>query len=244
MNFIRKITGSYSEKDEEFFILMKNILGYKPKNLAFYKEAFTHSSLRKTNDKGFPLNYERLEFLGDAILGSVIANYLYKKLPTADEGTLTQMRSKIVSREHLNELGRDLSLKKFVDGSVPNQSFGDNIYGNLFEAFIGAIHLDKGYSFCEKFIYRNVIEPYVDLERLVGKISSYKSFLIEWCQKNKKKIRYQIYEDTGNDVIKHFSVKLSIDDQLLAKGRATSKKKAEEIASKRAYYKLRNQIEH
>ncbi len=244
MNFIRKITGSYSVKDEEFFILMKNILGYKPKNLAFYQEAFTHSSLRKTNEKGFPLNYERLEFLGDAILGSVIANYLYKKLPTADEGTLTQMRSKIVSREHLNELGRDLALKKFVDGSAPNQTFGDNIYGNLFEAFIGAIHLDKGYSFCEKFIYRNVIEPYVDLERLVGKISSYKSFLIEWCQKNKKKIRYQIYEDTGNDVIKHFSVKLSIDDQLLAKGRATSKKKAEEIASKRAYYKLQKQIEH
>jgi ribonuclease-3 len=244
MNFIRKITGSYSEKDEEFFILMKNILGYKPKNIAFYQEAFTHSSLRKTNEQGFPLNYERLEFLGDAILGSVIANYLYKKLPTADEGTLTQMRSKIVSREHLNELGRDLALKKFVDGSTSNQTFGDNIYGNLFEAFIGAIHLDKGYSFCEKFIYRNVIEPYVDLERLVGKISSYKSFLIEWCQKNKKKIKYQIYEDTGNDVIKHFSVKLSIDDQLIAKGRATSKKKAEEIASKRAYYKLRNQIEH
>jgi ribonuclease-3 len=244
MNFIRKITGSYSEKDEEFFILMKNILGYKPKNIAFYQEAFTHSSLRKTNEQGFPLNYERLEFLGDAILGSVIANYLYKKLPTADEGTLTQMRSKIVSREHLNELGRDLALKKFVDSSTSNQTFGDNIYGNLFEAFIGAIHLDKGYSFCEKFIYRNVIEPYVDLERLVGKISSYKSFLIEWCQKNKKKIKYQIYEDTGNDVIKHFSVKLSIDDQLLAKGRATSKKKAEEIASKRAYYKLRNQIEH
>ncbi len=244
MNFIRKITGSYSEKDEEFFNLMKNILGYKPKNLAFYQEAFTHSSLRKTNEQGFPVNYERLEFLGDAILGSVIANYLYKKLPTADEGTLTQMRSKIVSREHLNELGRDLALIKFIDGSAVNQSFGDNIYGNLFEAFIGAIHLDKGYSFCEKFIYRNVIEPYVDLERLVGKISSYKSYLIEWCQKNKKKIRYQTYEDTGNDVIKHFSVKLSIDDQLLAKGRATSKKKAEEIASKRAYYKLRNQIEH
>ncbi len=135
MNFIRKITGSYSEKDEEFFILMKNILGYKPKNIAFYQEAFTHSSLRKTNEQGFPLNYERLEFLGDAILGSVIANYLYKKLPTADEGTLTQMRSKIVSREHLNELGRDLALKKFVDASTSNQTFGDNIYGNLFEAF-------------------------------------------------------------------------------------------------------------
>lgn len=243
MNFIRKITNSHPEVDDEFFISMKKILGYKPKNLDFYKEAFTHSSLKRINKKGYPINYERLEFLGDAVLGSVIANYLFKKMPSADEGTLTQMRSKIVSREHLNELGRDLGLKKFVDSSIPSQNFGDNIYGNLFEAFIGAIHLDKGYSFCEKFIYRNVIEPYVDLEKLEGKITSYKSVLIEWCQKHRKKIRYQVYEDTGNDTLKHFSVKLFVDNELVSKGRATSKKKAEEIASKRAYYKLQKQIE-
>ncbi|MFD1315392.1 ribonuclease III [Namhaeicola litoreus] len=243
MNFIKKITHSHSEQDEEFFLLMKKILGYRPRNLEFYKEAFTHSSLKKTNKNGHPINYERLEFLGDAVLGSVIANYLFKKMPNADEGTLTQMRSKIVSREHLNELGKDLELKKFVDSTIPNQNFGDNIYGNLFEAFIGAIHLDKGYSFCEKFIYRNVIEPYVDIEKLEGKITSYKSLLIEWCQKNKKKIKYQVYEDTGNDVLKHFSVKLFIDNEMVSKGRATSKKKAEEIASKRAFYKLQHLIE-
>ena len=243
MNFIKKITNSHSEQDEEFFILMKNILGYRPKKLEFYKEAFTHSSLKKINKNGHAINYERLEFLGDAVLGSVIANYLFKKMPNADEGTLTQMRSKIVSREHLNELGKDLELKKFVDSTIPNQNFGDNIYGNLFEAFIGAIHLDKGYTFCEKFIYRNVIEPYVDIEKLEGKITSYKSLLIEWCQKNKKKIKYQVYEDTGNDVLKHFSVKLFIDNEMVSKGRATSKKKAEEIASKRAFYKLQHLIE-
>ncbi len=243
MNIISKIRSYKSEKEEVFYINMKKILGYRPVKLKFYKEAFTHSSSKKTDESGFPINYERLEFLGDAILGSVIANYLYKKMPKANEGTLTQMRSKIVSREHLNELGRDLGLIKFVESNLSNQNYGDNIYGNLFEAFIGAIHLDKGYLFCEKFIFRNVIEPYVDIERLEGKITSYKSVLIEWCQKNKKKIKYINYEDTGNDSLKHFTVKLIIDQEIISKGRATSKKKAEEIASKRAYYKLQKEIE-
>lgn len=243
MNLIRKITNSHSAKDEEFFMAMKQILGYRPKKIDFYKEAFTHSSLKKVNSKGIPQNYERLEFLGDAILGAVIANYLFKKIPTGDEGHLTQMRSKIVSREHLNELGKDLDLIHFVESSVPSTNFGNNIHGNLFEALIGAIHSDRGYSFTEKFIFRFVIEPYVDIERLEGKITSYKSVLIEWSQKNKRRIKYNVYEDTGNDSLKHFSVKLSVDKDLVSKGRATSKKKAEEIASKRAYYKLKTQIE-
>jgi ribonuclease-3 len=190
------------------------------------------------------MNYERLEFLGDAVLGAVIANYLFKKIPKGDEGYLTQMRSKIVSREHLNELGKDLDLIKFVRSSIPSSHFGENIHGNLFEALIGAIHSDRGYAFTEKFIYRFVIEPYVDIERLEGKITSYKSVLIEWSQKNRKKLKYNVYEDTGNDILKHFSVKLFIDEDLAAKGRATSKKKAEEIASKRAYYKFQKEIEN
>lgn len=243
MNLIRKITNSHSFKDEEFIKAMRKVLGYRPKKIHFYQEAFTHSSLKKLNDKGLPMNYERLEFLGDAILGAVIANYLFKKIPAGDEGYLTQMRSKIVSREHLNELGKDLDLKKFVESTIPNNNFGDNIHGNLFEALIGAIHSDMGYAFTEKFIFRFVIEPYVDIERLEGKITSYKSVLIEWSQKSRKKIKYNVYEDTGNDTLKHFSVKLSVDQDIVSKGRATSKKKAEEIASKRAYYKLKNQIE-
>ena len=243
MNLIRKITNSHSDQDEEFILAMKNILGYRPRKIQFYKEAFTHSSLKKVNKSGIPINYERLEFLGDAILGAVIANYLFKKIPKGDEGYLTQMRSKIVSREHLNELGKDLELIQFVNSSVPNANFGDNIHGNLFEALIGAIHSDRGYSFTEKFIFRFVIEPYVDIERLEGKITSYKSVLIEWGQKIKKKIKYKVYEDTGNETMKHFSVKLIIDHDVVSKGRATSKKKAEEIASKRAYYKLKSKIE-
>ena len=103
--------------------------------------------------------------------------------------------------------------------------------------------MDRGYSFCEKFIRSRVIEPYVDIEQLEGKVISYKSLVIEWCQKQKKPFHYEVYEDTGNDVLKHFAVKLTIDKRILAKARATSKKKAEEKASKRAYFALQHKIE-
>jgi len=242
MSLFKKIIQSRSKQDEIFFGEIQKIVGFKPSKLRHYKKAFTHSSIKKTSSTGKPLNYERLEYLGDAILSAVIAYYLFKKIPLGTEGYLTQMRSKIVSREHLNEIGRDLDLIRFVISNVPEQNFGDNIHGNIFEALVGAVFLDKGYRYCERFIYRVVIEPYVDIERLEGKITSYKSLLIEWCQKQKKKIKYDVYEDTGNDSLKHFSVKLYIDEVVISKGRATSKKKAEEIASKRSYYKLQDKI--
>jgi len=242
MNLFKKIIQSRSAKDEIFFAEIQKVIGFKPSKLKYFKKAFTHSSIKKTSSTGKPLNYERLEYLGDAILSAVIAYYLFKKIPLGTEGYLTQMRSKIVSREHLNEIGRDLDLIRFIISNVPEKNFGDNIHGNIFEALVGAVFLDKGYTYCERFIYKTVIEPYVDIERLEGKITSYKSVLIEWCQKQKKKIKYDVYEDTGNDSLKHFSVKLFINEETIAKGRATSKKKAEEIASKRAYYKLQDKI--
>ncbi|HKL90491.1 MAG TPA: putative dsRNA-binding protein, partial [Allomuricauda sp.] len=120
----------------------------------------------------------------------------------------------------------------------------ENIHGNVFEALVGAIYLDKGYNYCEKFIDEGVIEPYVDIEQLEGKVISYKSLVIEWCQKEKKPFNYNVYEDTGKDELKHFAVKLTIGDRMLAKARATSKKKAEEKASKRAYFALQSKIEN
>lgn len=134
---------------------------------------------------GNAMNYERLEFVGDAMLSSVIAAYLFEQVPHGDEGYLTKMRSKVVSREHLNELGKDLGLIDLVKSRIPKSNFGDNIHGNLFEALVGAIYLDKGYNACEKFIYKRIINPYVDIETLEGKVISYKSLLIEWCQKEK-----------------------------------------------------------
>ena len=242
MDFIRNILKSRIDKDDVFLVKIKKIIGFKPSSLRYYKKAFTHSSVKKVTSSGKPLNYERLEFLGDAILNSTIAIYLFNEIPLGNEGDLTQMRSKIVSREHLNEIGKDLSLINHIKSNVPKKNFSNNIHGNVFEALVGAVFLDKGHHACEKFIYKTVIEPYVDIERLEGKITSYKSVLIEWTQKVKKPIKYHIYEDTGNDVLKHFSVKLSVDNEILSKGRATSKKKAEEIASKRAYYKLKETI--
>lgn len=243
MKFAPKIFNSHPKEDGNFFLGIKKILGYRPKNLGIYKKAFLHRSMNKRDEQGNPLNYERLEFLGDAMLGTIISKHLYNEVPEGDEGYLTKMRSKIVSRKHLNELGKDLNLLEYVESRIPKSHFGDNIYGNVFEALVGAIYLDKGYPACEKFINERVIEPYVDIGQLEGKVISYKSLLIEWCQKKKKSFNYNVYEDTGNDELRHFAVKLSIDDKIMAKARATSKKKAEEKASKRAYYALQDKIQ-
>ena len=243
MKFAPKIFNSHPKTDGTFFEGVKKRLGFKPKDIGIYKKAFLHRSLNKRDENGNPMNYERLEFLGDAMLGTVISKHLYKEVPEGDEGYLTKMRSKIVSRKHLNELGKDLKLLEYVESRIPKSHFGENIYGNVFEAVIGAIYLDKGYEQCERFIHERVIAPYVDIEQLEGKVISYKSLVIEWCQKQKKDFHYEVYEDTGNDEQKHFAVKLTIDDRVMAKARATSKKKAEEKASKRAYYALQDKIE-
>lgn len=242
MNFPSNIFNSHSKEDGDFFLGISNILGFKPKKLSVYKKAFLHRSANKKDKNGLPLNYERLEFLGDSMLGTIISRYLYNEVPNGDEGYLTKMRSKIVSRKHLNELGKDLNLISYVESRIPKSHFGDNIHGNVFEALVGAIYLDRGYKYCVKFINDRVIEPYVDIEQLEGKVISYKSLVIEWCQKQKKEFHYKVYEDTGKDPLKHFAVKLSIDERVMAKARATSKKKAEEKASKRAFFALQDKM--
>lgn len=242
MSSFKNIFSSNPDRDEDFYRSLKKILGFRPKDLSIYRRAFTHRSTNKISN-GIPQNYERLEFLGDAMLGAVIAAYLFKKVPEGDEGYLTKMRSKVVSREHLNELGRDLNLVKFLKTGNSVQQFGGNVYGNVFEALVGAIYLDRGIRYCEKFIHKRVIKPYVDIKKLEGKVISYKSIFIEWCQKNKKKFAFETYDDDGKDDPKHFGVRLKLDDETIAKARATSKKKAEELAAKRAYYKFQLSIE-
>ncbi|MGC6431837.1 MAG: ribonuclease III [Jejuia sp.] len=242
MHIIRNILNSRSKRNGNFFMQLHQILGYKPKNMGVFKKAFTHRSMNLKDSMGNAINYERLEFLGDAMLSAVIASHLFQEVPSGDEGYLTKMRSKVVSREHLNELGKELNLIELVESKIPSGQFGDNIHGNLFEALVGAIFLDKGYKYCEKFIYKRIIIPHVDIEQLEGKVISYKSLLIEWCQKEKKTFDYNVYEDTGNDDVRHFSVKLSLDGKVVAKARATSKKKAEEKASKRAFFAFQNKM--
>jgi len=243
MASIKNLFTPRTEEDGAFFYAVKKIILYRPKNIQLFEEAFTHRSKNEKHSDGTQKNYERMEFLGDAIISSVIAAHLYKKVPGGNEGYLTKMRSKVVSREHLNELGRDLNLISLVKTSIPVTQFGGNIHGNVFESLVGAIFIDKGYKYAERFINKRVIKPYVDIQKLEGKIISYKSLFIEWCQKNKKPFKFNVYEDTGNDALKHFAVKLKLEEEVISKARATSKKKAEEIAAKRAYYKLKSQID-
>jgi ribonuclease-3 len=243
MNFFKKILKkSRTEQDGIFFKKISQVVGFSPDDLEIYHRAFTHSSVNKTDINGNVISYERLEFLGDAILGSVIATYLYKEVPNQNEGYLTKMRAKIVSRENLNNLGKQLELIDLVVSKVSKNNIGDNIHGNLFEALIGAIYLDKGYTACERFINTKLVQPYVNIERLEGKVISYKSLLIEWCQKHKKNFKIQVEEEDSADVQKYFAARLFIDDKQIAKARATSKKKAEEIASKRAYFAFQEEI--
>ena len=151
MKYIRNILNSRSDDDGNFFMELQNILGVKIRNKDVYRKAFTHRSMNKRDESGNPINYERLEFLGDAMLSAIIATHLYNEVPQGDEGYLTKMRYKIVSRQHLNELGREINLIDYVESKIPKDNFGNNIHGNLFEALVGAIYLDKGYKYCEKF---------------------------------------------------------------------------------------------
>lgn len=231
------------DEDGIFFGKIEQIIGFKPHSIGYFKSAFTHKSCNKIDSKGNPISYERLEFLGDAMLSAIIATHLFVEVPSGDEGYLTKMRSKIVSREHLNELGKDMDLLSLLDSKIAAQNFGENVYGNIFEALVGAIYLDSGFDFCKKFISQKVIEPYVDIARLEGKVISYKSLLIEWCQKEKKVFHYDVFDDNSISGERLFGVKLSIDDKVIAKARATSKKKAEEKASQRAYFAFQEKMD-
>ena len=240
---IKNIFKRGSEKDTNFIGSLKKIIGFKLGKSVYYEKALTHRSTNRTDELGNPISYERLEFLGDSVLSAVIAHYLFDKNPSGDEGYLTKMRSKVVSRKHLNEIGKELELSSLMDTKIPLSQFGENIHGNLFEALTGAVFLDKGYNTCEQFIYKTVIHPHVNIDSLEGEIISYKSFIIEWCQKEKKTFYFENLEDFGKDELKHFSVKLRINGKTIAKAMATSKKKAEEKASKRAYFALQGKID-
>ena len=243
MKFLKHIINeSRSHRDGIFFQKIQKIIKVKPSSLSIYKEAFTHRSLKLKNDEGQIISYERLEFLGDSVLGAVISTYLFENAPHGDEGYLTKMRSKIVSRKNLNVLGQRFNLSELIISDLPADRLGKNINGNLFEALIGAIYVDKGFKACQNFIYKKVIQEDVDLAKLEKRVVSYKSLMIEWCQKNKFQFEYVIEDDFGKDEEKHFVVKLLINNEISGKARETSKKRAEEKASHRAYFTFQNHI--
>ena len=158
MNIIQKIGFSKSSEDAIFIKQIKNLTGFKPKDISIYKMAFTHKSANKTDEKGEKINYERLEFLGDALLDASITSFLFHNLPSSAEGELTQMRSKIVSRKHLNKIGQDLDLISFAKRPNSKRKFSYNAHGDFFEALIAAIYLDRGYITMDKFIQKKMAQ--------------------------------------------------------------------------------------
>lgn len=241
--FSKDVKPNHSADEDELMVFLSHILGFTPSNIEIYKEAFVHRSAQVKDENGKDVNFERLEFLGDAVLGLIIAVFIYEQAPDKQEGYLTKMRSKMVSRSQLNEIGKELKLaKRLHPGGNPN--LGEDINGDLVEALIGAIYLDKGFDFCANFIFKRIIDNHIDIQKLEKTISSYKSLILEWAQKTKNKITFNTFEeDNAEDLIVFVSV-VRLNEKVVAKGRGTSKKKAEENASKRAYYFLQKKMEN
>ena len=233
MQFFPKI-WSKQKSSPSFVAVLKGYLGYSPRNKSVYQTAFTHRSMNTKNDQGVYVNFERLEFLGDSAIGTVVANYLYSELREDDEGELTRMRSKIVSREKLNSIGKELKLLDHLICTGKKELFGDDIYGNLLEALIGAVFIDKGYEQCKKVVFKLIIDPHVSLLDVKKEIISYKSVLIEWGQKEKVVVDFSTDKEESKDADINYYCKLRINEKQLVKVRAVSKKKAEEKAAKRA----------
>ena len=186
-----KLTKSNSKDDQKLITAIRTIAGFTPSNLALYKLATLHSSKSKEKE-GFRESNERLEYLGDAILGAAVADYLFKKYPFKDEGFLTEIRSRIVNRESLNNLARRVGIGAIVQFDNKNAQLQQVILGNTLEALVGAVYLDKGFIRCKKFVVDKLIQPYFDLEVVVNSNSNHKSKIIEWAQRNSKEIKFEI----------------------------------------------------
>ncbi len=237
MLFLKKIFGLNTiAENNNLQRQLEKILPFKPQNLSFYQEAFTHKAKNLKDENGRKINFERLEYLGDAIIETVVSVFLFKELPLATEGELTIMRSKIVNRKHLNELGQKLKITELLDIKLTERQMGNDISGNLYEALVGAVFLDKGFEGAKKFIYVSMIDSHIDLLKLEKKISSYKSFMIEWAQKNHQNFEFVAHSDNNNGKNNYFRVNFVLDNKKISHGRSSSKKKAEEIAARRAYY--------
>ena len=232
-NFLAKRKKNLSEKDYYLSNEITKITGCKVENINLYREAF---SLKTSSKQKQTKNYERLEFLGDSVLGTIISCHLFATYPHADEGYLTQMKSKIVNRKNLNKLGTELSLTKFLQNESKT-SLSENIAGNLFEALIGAIYLDKGYETCRKIVLDRLLTPSA-INKLENKIISYKGLLLEWSQKKKVVIKYETLEEIQPNKNIVFRTHVWLNEDRVSNATETSKKKSEEKAAQRAFYIL------
>lgn len=210
---------------------IQNIAGFTPSNLELYRLATVHSSIAKENGQGYKESNERLEYLGDAILGAAVADFLFKKFPFKPEGFLTEIRSRIVNREALNLLARKIGVANIVQFDQKNAHLQQVILGNTLEAIIGAIYLDKGYIRTKKFVIDKLINPNYNVDDLVNSDSNFKSKIIEWAQREGKDVRFEILNVKKGRNHKEFTAQVFVDNEAKGTGYGNSKKKAEQDAA-------------
>jgi ribonuclease-3 len=214
---------------------LRNVLGFVPGKAVLYRTALTHRSVKEGSDE----NNERLEYLGDAVLSAVIADFLFKKYPYKEEGFLTEMRSKMVNRNQLNEIAIKMGLKKIsnfnkFDGSLKMSQ----IFGNTLEAVVGAIYLDKGYEKTRQWVIERIIQPYLFMEDLENLEINHKNKLYGWANKNGKNLEFETLDERIEGGRRLFTVGAVVDGELISQGRAYNKKDASQIAAQMAMEKL------
>ena len=238
--FRRRINGKYLQDKREFASRLKMILGFTPGKPELYEIAFIHRSATFTFPDGKKVNNERLEYLGDAVLDAILSDYLFEKFPQANEGFLTKIRSRIVNRDVLNQLAISMGINKILVSKINSVHLTKNLYGDAFEALIGAVFLDKGFKKTKKLFIKNVLNKYLDLNLIVKTDSDYKSLVFEWVQKHKSKLIFTYNEEYDFNLKKSvFSTTLIIDKQEYGEGHGSSKKEAEQEAASQAWKRLK-----
>ncbi|MBR1626172.1 MAG: ribonuclease III [Bacteroidales bacterium] len=227
-----------TEQDKELLKFLKNILGLKPGNILLYKTALIHKSKSHTDSRGHRVNNERLEYLGDTVLSTIIGDYLFKKYPHHGEGFLTEMRSKIVSRSSLNSLSKRIGLSQLIEYTHGRGGGFISMSGDAFEALTGAIYLDKGYDFTYKVLINRIFTSYMDVADMETIDWNYKSKIIDWGQKTKHRISYQVVDVTEFEKRKQYKIQIFIDSFPQEKAIAFSIKAAEQLASEKTYKRL------
>lgn len=239
-NQIDKIRLLFHKERESYFCFYR-ILGFFPRNLKIYQQALLHKSTSLRSEEGKPINNERLEFLGDAILDAIVGDIVFKHFEGKREGFLTNTRSKIVQRETLNKLAVEIGLDKLVKYASRSSSHNSYMYGNAFEAFIGAIYLDQGYDRCKQFIEQKIFKQYIDLDKMSRKEMNFKSKLIEWSQKHKVEVSFELIEqfiDHENNPM--FQTEVQIEGLPAGTGTGYSKKESQQNAAQMALKKLKS----
>lgn len=223
----------------EFRSRLKCLLSFRPVNLRLYETAFIHRSASYTLPDGTRINNERLEYLGDAIIDTILSEYLFHLYPEATEGFMTKTRARIVNREILNRLGIAMGLEKLIVSNLTSRIIPPNLYGNALEALTGALFIDKGYKPTRKFFINKVLKKHLNLEEVLESVTDYKSLVLEYCQKNRFKLNFILSEMTPQENSSpRFTIRLEINDTMVAVGEGTTKKEAEQNASMAGWEKI------